>query len=249
MEKLVTIKEYDIHYYEIDYSRKVLITSIINFFSDMATQQAEDIGLGFEWLEENNLAWVIYKWDINMIKYPRYNEKIIVKTWPYSLRKFYAYKKYEILDLEGNVLCTADSLWFLINTNKRKPARITEKIYNGFKISMDCDDKVDFEKISDPETIHAGKSFDVRYSDIDTNRHVNNVKYIDWCIETVPLDVVLKYSLRNIKVVYEKETSYGDTINVATEILRDEKIVTCIHKIEDREGKKLTLVKTIWEKD
>ena len=60
--------------------------------------------------------------------------------------------------------------------------------------------------------MHSEKSFDVRYSDIDTNMHVNNVKYVSWALETVPKDIVLNYELKNVKVTYEKETTYGETI-------------------------------------
>ena len=62
-----------------------------------------------------------------------------------------------------------------------------------------------------------------------------------------PMDVVLKYSLKNIKVIYEKETNYGETIKASTEIFREEDRVTFLHKIEDAKGKRLTLVKSEWE--
>ena len=247
MSKLIAQKEYEIHFYEIDYSRKVLMTSIINFLGDIAIKQSDDLGIGLEWLIQKNLAWVIYKWDIKMIRYPKMNEKITVRTWPYSLRKFYAYRQYDILDSEGNVVCTADSIWFLIDIIKRKPTKISDEMYEAYGIDKDSNQTIDFGKIEAPQEIHESKYFNVRYSDIDTNRHVNNAKYIDWCIETVPIDVVLKYSLKNIKVIYEKETNYGERIKASTEIFREENKVTCLHKIEDTQGKRLTLVKSEWE--
>ena len=246
MDKLVTSKEYEIHFYEIDYSKKVLISSLMNYFSDIAVQQIEDIDQGLSWLDDKNLGWVLYKWDITMIKYPIVNEKVIVRTWPYSLRKFYAYRQYDVLDLEGNVLCKADSLWFLLDTKKRRPSKVIDEIYTGFRISKDCKDNIDFEKINQPDVADVEKNFYVRYSDIDTNRHVNNVKYVEWCIETVPLDIIENYNIKNVKVVYEKEVKYGETIKVSTQIIKEEQ-VTCIHKVEDTEGKKLALIKTLWE--
>lgn len=47
--------------------------------------------------------------------------------------------------------------------------------------------------------------FIARYSDIDTNRHVNNVKYADWSIEIVPLDIVMSYCLKRMKITYKKK--------------------------------------------
>ena len=90
------------------------------------------------------------------------------------------------------------------------------------------------------------KSFQVRYSDIDTNMHVNNVKYVAWALETVPKDVVLNCELKNIKVTYEKETTYGETIKVSTEVIRKENIIICRHKIINEEGTELTLLESTW---
>ena len=52
-------------------------------------------------------------------------------------------------------------------------------------------------------------NFKVRYTDIDSNNHVNNTKYIDWAIETLPEDIVNNYVLDEVKVTFEKECKYG----------------------------------------
>lgn len=247
MDRLITSKEYEVHFYEVDYKKNALLTSIVNFFGDIAIAQSAEIGMGLEYLAENRLGWVIYKWDITMKRYPSMGERVTVRTWPFSFRKFYAYRQYDILDESGQVIGNADSIWFLINTEKRKPQTISSEIRAAYRVSEDNKESVDFGKLNTPEIIHEEKSFDVRYIDIDTNRHVNNVKYIDWCIETVPIDIVLKYTLSNIKVIYEKETTYGELIKTCTEIIHEDNKVVCLHKIEDKEGNRLTLVKTTWE--
>ena len=40
-------------------------------------------------------------------------------------------------------------------------------------------------------------NFKVRYGDIDSNMHVNNVKYVEWAIESLPLDIVLIMNLKS----------------------------------------------------
>ena len=247
MDKLITSKEYEINFYEVDYKRKALITSIVNFLSDISIVQSEEIEMGLDYLTENNQAWVIYKWNITMASYPIRGEKITVRTWPFAFRKFYAYRQHEILDQWGKVIGTADSIWILIDTEKRKAQRISSEIHAAYRVREDSRESLDFGKLNSPQVIHNVKSYDVRYTDIDTNKHVNNVKYIDWCIETVPLDIVLKYSLSNVKVIYEKETTYGEVIKASVEIIYEDNKVVCLHKIEDKEGNRLTLAKSTWE--
>jgi medium-chain acyl-[acyl-carrier-protein] hydrolase len=239
-------KEYEIHYYEVDYKKRALITSLVNYFEDIATCQSEELGVGMTYLLEKGWAWVLYKWDIKVERYPLYGEKVIVKTFPYSFKKFYAYRKFEICDSQGERVAYADSMWFLIHMEKRRPIRVAEDIYRAYGIPPEENFSLEMEDITPPKKPEKELHFNVRYSDIDTNLHVNNVKYLDWMIETVPREIVMNYTLKNIKITYQKETRYGEEIRVCTEIVEEGEIRQCLHKIVDSEGNELTLGKTTW---
>jgi len=43
---VVTDRNYNIHYYEIDIHKRVLITSIMDYLGDMAMYQSESLGVG-----------------------------------------------------------------------------------------------------------------------------------------------------------------------------------------------------------
>lgn len=248
MGELITEKEYEIQYYEIDYKGRLLIASLMNYLGDIATRQSEEIGIGIDYLKEHGIAWVLYKWSIDMERYPSYGEKIKIRTKPYSFRKFYAYRIFEIIDSNENVIGTANSVWFLIDIKKRKAIRIPENMYKAYGMDKDKNDILDIKKIKPPEKINNEKIFDVRYSDIDTNKHVNNVKYLEWAIETVPLEVVVNYTVQRINITYEKETTYGHTIKVLTEIKDEDGNLICVHKIIDKEDRELALLETQWVK-
>lgn len=248
MEVVTTEREYTIHYYEVDYKKRVLMTTLVNYLGDLATYQSDLLGMGMDRLLEENLAWVLYKWDIEMKKYPLYGEKIKVRTWAHSFKKFYAYRKYDILNSEGEVIGTANSLWFLINIEKRRPVRITEEFFEVYGLDASCNEEIAMDKLDAIEEVHYDHNFSVRYSDIDTNKHVNNSKYVSWAIETVPLDIVKDYTLNRLKVVYEKETTYGHEVKCLVQVNQKENQILCKHKIIDEEGKELTLLETVWKK-
>ena len=243
---VVSSRNYNIHYYEVDIHNKVLMTSIMNYLGDMAMYQSERLGVGIEHLKENKMAWVLYKWDITMESYPLLNETIKVKTFVYSSNKFFAYRKHEIIDAKENMIGYANSVWILINTDRRRPMRITKDINEAYGIDVSNNTPIDIEDILSITKVDCEKSFEVRYSDIDTNMRVNNVKYAAWALETVPKDIVLNYELENMKVTYEKETTYGEIIKVNTEIIRQENKVTCRHKIINEVGTELTLLESTW---
>ncbi|MBU3207518.1 acyl-ACP thioesterase [Clostridium algidicarnis] len=246
MRGIITAKQYEIYYHDIDYNRNALITSLVNFFGDVATYQSEELGIGMDYLKSNNAAWVLYKWDIDIVRFPKYGEKVIVKTSAYSLKKFYAFREHEVCDENGNIIGTAKSVWFLIDIEKRKPIRILKSLYKAYNIDEKCNEELSIDKIKNLTKVDNEESFTIRYSDIDTNRHVNNAKYISWAIEAVPLEKVLKYTLKRIKVVYKKETTYGHSIISQVQIDDNGDTMDCIHKILDDEGKEVTLLETFW---
>ncbi|WP_406543297.1 acyl-[acyl-carrier-protein] thioesterase [Clostridium ljungdahlii] len=233
MGKLVTEKEYEVQYYEIDFRKKLLVTSLMNYFEDVSTKQSEDIGGGLDYLKRKGVAWVLYKWDIHIDRHPNYGEKIAVQTKAYSFRKFYGYRTFKALDDKGNVIASANSIWLLIDKEKRKVIRITEDMYKMYGVAENEIKPLIIKKIKLPEQFDIEKSFNVRYSDIDTNRHVNNVKYVDWIVETIPLDIVLNFTIKNLNITYEKEALYGEKIKIYTKLQKKQNSYISLHKIVD----------------
>ena len=74
--------------------------------------------------------------------------------------------------------------------------------------------------------------FKVRYGDIDSNMHVNNVRYVEWAVESLPLETVLNYELKELNVVFEKECKYGAEIIASYELREDNDELIVLHKIE-----------------
>ncbi|PJI08494.1 acyl-ACP thioesterase [Clostridium sp. CT7] len=247
MDKIVTKKNYDIHIYEVDSHGKATIASIMSYLEDLATYQTEKLGMSLKYFRDNKIAWVVYKWEVHMDKYPEYGDRIEVSTLPYSIRKFYAYRKYEIFN-KGERIGYANSLWFLIDTEKRKPCRITNNIYKMYNLTEEDNEQIPFDRLRKLKQVDYKNSFKVRYSDIDTNKHVNNVKYVSWVLENVPMEIISEHEISDLKVMYQKETAYGETIEVMTNMEEKEGKYIFNHSINNSEGESLTLVKTEFRK-
>lgn len=247
MEPKEYSREYNIHYYEIDCKKRLTINRMIDFLCDVSICQSEKLNIGIDYLYSRNMAWMLFKWDVEVIKYPKLGEKITIKTIPYGVRKFYAYRRFQVLNSEGETIAIANSVWFLVDTQKGRPVKVTSDMIEGYRTEENPKDIFDFGKIDKLESYENEKIYYVRYSDIDTNNHVNNTKYVDWAIESVPMDIVMNYSIKKIRIAYEKEVKYGDKIKSYTTVLNEDGKIRCLHKIEDSIGKDVTFIETIWE--
>lgn len=242
-------KKYEIHYYEVNSQLRCKLPSIINFLEDVGTQQSEILGMGMEYCEKNNCGWVFYKYDIKMYRYPMFGETISITTEPAGFKKFYGLRRYQMNDHQGNLIGEGMALFFLIDIEKRRPMRIQEEQYAAYGLDDVVNYDVNMDKVEKCDEEQYTKQFDIRYGDIDSNNHVNNVKYVEWAIEAVPPEVVSNYVLKRIKVIFEKETTYGEKISASATVkeIDDDKLKS-YHKIKNSDGDQLTLLEGDWEK-
>ena len=242
-------KEYELHYYDVDRNLKGNMSTIINILSDIGTKQSEELGSGIKDLIDKNMAWVFYNYHVKIFRQPIYGEKLKVKTEPAGFKKFYALRNYQIKDSNGNTIVSANAIFLLINIEKRRMMRIPEEQYNIYGIEGDIKEDFKIPRIEALKEFKYKDTFKVRYTDIDSNQHVNNTKYIDWAIETLPEEIVDNYYLDEIKVTFEKECKYGEVVNVYTDIREEEGgLLVTVHKIETLDKRELTRLIGCWKK-
>lgn len=229
-------RTYDIPYYNVDSDRKLRITSLIQYFEDMAIRHSEKCGIGLDFYEEHKIAWVLAKWDIEVVKYPLFNQEITIITEPYSFRNFFGFRRYEVRSAGGDLLAKANSLWIFIDMTRKRPIPVTGEIITAFGVAHDKNRPLPIQAPASPEAADYETRFRIRLGDIDTNRHVNNISYIAWALETLPEDFSKGKSVRRVMVDYRKELRYGEEVlSTADTIQNDEKTLTR-HRISN--GKK-----------
>ena len=100
------------------------------------------------------------------------------------------------------------------------------------------------EKVKNKEYV---SNFKVRYSDIDFNKHVNNVKYVQWFMDSVPQEIREEYELKEIDILFEHECYYNDEIKCVCEIHKNEDNLLVLSNIQDKDGKELTVFVSKWQ--
>ncbi|MBE6050554.1 MAG: acyl-[acyl-carrier-protein] thioesterase [Clostridium sp.] len=243
------VKKYEVNYHDVDSNLKCKLSSIINFLCDIGTTHSSAVGSTVEKVKEKGYSWVFYKYDIKMYRYPKYLDEIYLKTTPCGFKKFYAHRKYEITNSKGELLGEAIALFILININKRCPMRIPKEEYELYGLDSNVSEDIKMDDILKVnEENDAIKKFEVRYSDIDSNGHVNNVNYVKWAIESVPLEVFKSFDVERIKVIFEKECVYGDEVSITATLVEENDDITSIHTITNQDGKDLTKLEILWKK-
>ena len=248
MSGLKTTKSYDILTFYTDYKNRITPKNLIGLFQEIATVQSDELRVGRKYMSNEDLLWVLIKYDIEIFRMPKYPEKIRLETYAMYTRKFYVYRKFEVYDENNNLIVKAYSAWSLVNKKTKKLEKMTIELMEAYGCSKDSsEEKAEFERLKTVKNPDLKKDFSIRYTDIDHNMHVNNTKYMSWAINSVPKDIVVNCKLKKVSILYRKEGKYGDDIVVETEVEKNDKII-CNHDIKDKEGNILCQIKTIWIK-
>lgn len=243
-------KVYEVHYYECDKDLNCTIESILNFLGDIGSKHAESLNVGMTYLTEKNLTWVFYKYNIKVNRYPKYSEKLIVRTTAEEFKKFYALRTYEIYDENNEKIVEGEALFLLIDIIKRRAVRITDDQYEAYGLDKDKTSKKligKLKRLEKPQSDDYVSYFTVRNSDIDYNKHVNNVKYVQWFMDSIPYDIIENYKLKEIDILFEKECYYGDEIKCVCDINKNDDEIIILSNIQDKDGKELTSIVSKWQ--
>jgi medium-chain acyl-[acyl-carrier-protein] hydrolase len=91
------------------------------------------------------------------------------------------------------------------------------------------------------------RSFRVRMSDLDWNRHVNHVIYVAWALETAPQDFLEKSRPAEIEADFRGQAFYGETVLCRMQSLTTEDEPTIVYQIVKSENQKeLARLRVAW---
>lgn len=219
----------------------------MNYFQDCSTFQSEDLGIGLEYLDEMNAAWVINSWQVDISRYPKLGENVIIGTIPYDIKGFIGCRNFFMDTQDGERLAIANSVWALINIETGSPVRATPKMLEGYQIMDKLPMDYQGRKISFPKegNIKAVNEIIVQPFHLDTNQHVNNNQYINMAKDSIRLlddnDKELPVISR-IRAEYRMQAHLGDTIYPVCSTTDKEGAVVYTVSLNDGSGKPYSIV-------
>lgn len=231
-------------YGEVDQHNRMKLSSLLNFLQDIATMHSKTIGYGTTKCKELGIGWMLLSWQIKMYSYPKGDTNVEIKTWSRGIKGIHAGRAYEVVDEDGNLVAQVDSIWALVDVNTKRPMRPLPGMadsYGAIERNFFENEKV---RIDTPENVDNVVSLKVQRRDIDTNRHCNNTKYIEYAIEAVPQEIFDKMQIEELQIVYRKPVVYNENIKVTFSKVQGNEYVSTVIK---EDGESATTIKTKWK--
>jgi acyl-ACP thioesterase len=220
--------------------------ALCRLIQEAAGNHAYQLRVATDLLADQKLMWVLSQIRIVMADLPLWREDISIQTWPTNRSSgVRAFRDFRILNARQDQIGLGSSRWLLLSINNRRPTKLPESLkqFQTDGLEEELLAEITFEP---PQTVSLQKVFDVRPSEIDLNRHVNNVCYVQWAIDTLPIELLKKSNLHELCVSYTGEAKYGDTVVASAEQLTASPY-SFRHEIANKStGQTFALLKTIW---
>ncbi len=238
-------KDFTIHSYETNRFGNASLSSVFNFFIEIAWEHAQKLDWGFDALKRNNYFWVLSRVFIQVEKYPEWQEKITVETWTTGTDGIYALREFAIKNVQDEVIIRASSAWLILDQESKKiirPDSLTEN-FQHFAEAKICRCPVKIRANGKNENLIF---VPVVFTDLDINQHFNSVRYVERALNNFGIPFLSKNEVCEIEVNYLKEGLSEDSLAVSrTTISENEDLVILVR---ESDGIDLCSMKMRWRK-
>jgi len=197
-----------------DMFTRIRASSLVNLLIQSAINSAESLGFGFGGLKKQQLYWVLSRITVEIYQPLYWHQEAMVETWPKTLDGLLYIRDFITRDNKQNIVARATSGWLAIDAETKKP-KIIDGLQADLFVHLREKHALNLPPAKLPATLN-GDTYEVqsKYFDFDLNKHVTSTRYIDWMMDTFPVEFHSCHFPKRISVNFMKETLPGDLLNI-----------------------------------
>ncbi|MGA9120464.1 MAG: acyl-ACP thioesterase domain-containing protein [Bacteroidota bacterium] len=206
--------EFTLTSYDVDFTGRLSVYSLLRRFQELAGSHAAHLGVGYDELRRDGLAWFLSRIKIEVESLPRWGETVRLVTWPKGIDRLFALREFRMEDGAGKSLLVATSSWLLVDTVKGRPRRLETILGDRTFVNTAYAIREPLEKLQSQPSLACAYEKDVLPSDLDVNLHVNNAEYAKWVLDCYDAEMQKLRMLRSIQLNYLEETLLRDRVRI-----------------------------------
>ena len=191
---------------------KISNKGMLSILESVACMHSDKAGYGIKEIPLTRLSWIQLNWKVKILRRPYYGENLKIRTWARIDSKVSTLRDFEVLDKDNNQVCIGTTKWTLTNIDTQSLVKISDDIINEYEpINKSIMPDYDFKKLQEPINFSNEYIYNTQRRDIDVNKHMHNLNYLDLAYEALPEDVYNTETFNNIEIMYKKAIRLGDT--------------------------------------
>lgn len=204
--------------YDTDEACRMRPAAFLDYAQELAGDNAAMLGFGYDDLIKDDLVWIISRIRAVFPRLPMWREKTTLSTWHRGCIGPFYIRDSVLEAADGTRLALMTSSWAVLNLSERKVVRDLEAASNPDTICPEAAIEEPCSRMRLPKNVVMTQVGEhrVAYSDIDKNRHVNNVRYVDWAMDALDIELVKSSPVRELEIDFISEARQGDSVLLST---------------------------------
>ena len=196
-----------------DFMKRATLMSLADYILHTAGEVADRGGFGVRDLNLHNASGVLTRMALEVERMPVEYERIRVTTWVSAVTRAMTTRNFEVFDEKGVRIACAVTNWAMLDLSAR---RMLDLHLLPAYDSMTQDFPLPAALPCRLAPLSGGREYEhaVVYSDLDFNCHANSVKYIQWAVDTLPLERLTEGQMKRLDINFIHETRYGQQVQV-----------------------------------
>ena len=241
---------FTVAYYECDGRKHIKLSSVLRRMQQIATDHHDLLGLEYRALYEKHFVFLLSKLGLDILRLPEAGERVEMTTMAKPLRGPRFIRDCIFTDGAGRRLLRAETVWLLADP-------VVHKIHRPSALPYPIPEVDDGEPVLTPKgrmefsgQLTPAGSRPVRFSDIDSNHHVNNAVYADICCDFLPPRWLEEMEPRRFYLHFANEAYLGESLAISIAPIPEEQLSSCLPgPISGRQGGKLQGYSIVGEKE
>ena len=213
-------KDWEINFTQCMPNGYLKYTDLCNLLQLTAASHSEVGGISFSDMQAFNQAWVLSRMRVEITELPKWKDTVTVKTWINSLENSRSVRALEMY-VNGNKIIGCETFWAVFNTEIRRPEPLALPFEHFSLYPENKATQNPFSKINLNNKTEMVLKKTVALSDLDIVNHVNNVKYLEWCLDFVEDKLILNQKIESFEMNFIKELSLKDKVVIHENLTSD----------------------------
>ena len=207
---------YKVEPQSLDFTSRLKSPALIMSALNAAGADAHNKGFDYVDMEQDDNTWVLSRMAIEVQYRPRQYSDYEIETWISGYNRLLSTRNCRIYDEEGRQFATMTSMWAMLNVKTRSAVDLTRTadVHDKYMVQEEppCAAPCRLRGVSGGEEFR----HTVRYSDIDFNRHMNTIRYVEIIFDHLPIEAIAEDRPFRLDLHFLREAVYGEVLTIAT---------------------------------
>lgn len=212
-----TTYRFEVDPQQVDFTLRMTIPALGSEVLNVAGIDAQRKGFGIDVLNRNNFSWVLSRMALEIDDRPEQYTAYRITTWVNEYTQLMSTRNFTLHDARGREFGRAVTQWCVIDLTARKAIDLSALARDHADTLCDAPSPTEKpRKILgiEPQQVSEHR---VVYSDIDFNRHVNTMRYINMMFDRLPIELLAEVRPVRLDVQFMQECRYGQLLSIGYE--------------------------------